>query len=188
MSQPTSVEISKAAQVITSGGVVAYPTESCYGLGCAPDATQAVAHILQLKGRAQDKGMILVADEFAKFEYYLQAVTPNEAAPAHATWPGPFTWLWPKSAACPDYLSGVFNTLAIRVSAHPVVQMLCQEAGSALVSTSANRQGQISLRSSDAVTTEFGSSIDYVLPGEIGAYNKPSEIRDLLSGKLIRAQ
>ncbi len=179
--------ISKAVMMLKQGGVIAYPTESCYGLGCLPDNTEAVERILSIKQRSWEKGLILVADRFDRFTQYLSSVNPSDLELAQSTWPGPATWLFPAKKNCSPLLTGQFDTLAIRVSAHPDVKLLCETLKSAIVSTSANVQGAPTLRAYNAVVAELGSQVNFVLPGNIGKEDRASEIRDLISNKVIRA-
>ncbi|HEY5719640.1 MAG TPA: Sua5/YciO/YrdC/YwlC family protein, partial [Gammaproteobacteria bacterium] len=109
-----------AARAVRRGGVIAYPTEAVYGLGCDPLDAVAVFELLELKGRPVGKGLILIAADFAHLRPFVDEVGPAAMAAVHASWPGPHTWLLPARAATPPWLSGDFDTLAVRVTAHPV--------------------------------------------------------------------
>ncbi|MFT5258619.1 MAG: L-threonylcarbamoyladenylate synthase [Saprospiraceae bacterium] len=181
--------IHKAALILKEGGIIAYPTESCYGFGCLPDNTAGIERILAIKNRSWQKGLILVADELTAFSNYILPLAQIEASAlkrAEASWPGPFTWLFPINAACSPLLKGSFDTLAVRLSAHKMVRKLSEACSSAIVSTSANKQGQPAMVSYDQVMTEFNDQLDYVLEGDIGGDTTASEIRDLLTQQLIR--
>jgi len=166
---------------LARGGVIAYPTESCYGLGCDPRNARAVAAILQLKGRPKSKGLILIGSAPAQFASYL--AEPPAAWPRY--WPGPTTLLLAAARRCPKWLTGRHAKLAVRVTAHPDAARLCHALGMALVSTSANRSGQRALRTAAACRKAFGARV-WVLDGRIGGRGRPSTIIDPASGGVIR--
>lgn len=167
--------------------VIAYPTEAVFGLGCDPDSEQAVNALLALKQRPWEKGLILIAADYAQLAPYIDdaALSDPQRATMFASWPGPVTWVIPARADTPRLLTGRFNSLAVRVSDHPLVQQLCRQFGKPLVSTSANLSGQEPCRSTDEVQQQFGAAFP-VLVGSVGGRLNPSEIRDVLTGKQIR--
>lgn len=177
--------ISEAVQALRNGGVIAYPTESVYGLGCDPTNTESIKRLLAFKQRQRDKGLILIASEFAQLAPYLVDIDERLREPVMASWPGPVTWLWPTSDNVSRWLRGQHDTLAVRVSAHPVAAQLCEKFSGALVSTSANCSGGTPARSAKEVRTLF-PDIDYVLDAEVGGMDRPSEIRDILTGRIVR--
>lgn len=171
---------------VKRGGVIAYPTESCYGLGCDPRNRHAVLKILRLKGRPQHKGLILIAADFRQLESYVIPLDDEQWGKILPTWPGPVTWLLPAANSTPFWLRGRHQTIAVRVTAHPLAARLCQVLGMAVVSTSANRSGQRPARTARECLRLFGSKV-LVLPGRIGRRKRPSTIRDLQTGAAIRA-
>ena len=174
-----------ATRILDQGGVIAYPTEAVYGLGCLPGKRDAVYRLLLLKKRSISKGLILVAafpEQLEKYICYPDASVRNGVL---ATWPGPVTWLLPAKRETPDWIKGSHTTVAVRVSGHPVVRALCREAG-ALVSTSANPEHKLPARTLRKVVEYFGHSLDYIVPGEVGGLTGPTEIRDAVSGEIIR--
>lgn len=181
----TDKAINDAVQVLRSGGVIAYPSESVYGLGCDPANTESIKRLLALKRRQRDKGLILIASDFAQLAPYLVEIDKRLQQPVMASWPGPITWLWPAKENVSRWLRGQHDTLAVRVTAHPLAAKLCQQFGSALISTSANRTGDTPVRTAQEVRGLF-SDIDYILDAEVGGMDRPSEIRDILSGEIIR--
>jgi L-threonylcarbamoyladenylate synthase len=170
---------------LKSGGVIAYATESCYGLGCDPANRNGVRRILQLKGRPQNKGLILIGSDVNQFERYLAAIPAWLIARLGDWWPGPNTLVLATSVRCPHWLKGRHSKLAVRVTAHREAARLCHELGMALVSTSANRSGRRALKSAAACSRCFGSRI-LVLNGRIGQSKRPSRIIDPDSGKVFR--
>ncbi len=183
---PSHWQISQAARCIRRGGIVAYPTEAVFGLGCEPSNPYAVMRLLALKQRRVEKGLILVAASLRQLRPWIIPVPRKLEQHLEASWPGPHTWLLPAAKNCPDWLTGGRDTLAVRVSAHPVVQRLCNTAGCAIVSTSANRAGKLPARSRLQIRLRFPSGIDYCLPGELGGLKQPTRIRDLQTGRVIR--
>jgi len=181
------IDVSEAAAVVNNGGVIAYPTEAVWGLGCDPWNPEAVHRILALKQRPVDKGVILIGATPAQFAPLLAPLSPEQKALLDASWPGPHTWLIPDPEGwVPDWVRGQFDTVAVRVSAHPVVAALCQAAGHPIVSTSANLAGQAPLLTAEAVQAQFGTMLDVVVQGATGGQKTPSKIQDLRSGKLVR--
>ena len=167
------------------GGVIAYPTESCYGFGCDPDNRRAVQRILRLKQRPQKKGLILIASHFRQVARYVQPLTPAEQLKLQQDGAQAITYLLPVKPSCPRWLRGEHDTLAVRMTAHPVAKMLCRSTGSALVSTSANRSGQRPAKTWAECRRLFGESV-WVLPGRVGKRKQPSTIRAWVDGKIVR--
>jgi L-threonylcarbamoyladenylate synthase len=175
-----------AARVVKAGGLIAYPTEAVYGLGCDPRNEAAVRRLLALKRRPMHKGLILIAASFEQLEPFLQPLTEAERTRLTATWPGPHTWLIPTRPGTPRWLRGRHETLAVRVTAHPLAAALCRACRHPLVSTSANRSGRPPARTALAVRRRLGTAIDYLLPGPTGGAAQPTAIRDLRTGKWAR--
>lgn len=167
--------------------VIAYPTEAVFGLGCDPDSEKAVNTLLALKQRPWEKGLILIAADYAQLLPYIDdsALNDQQRARIFATWPGPVTWVIPARPETPRFLTGRFNSLAVRVSDHPLVRQLCRQYDKPLVSTSANLSGQDPCRTSEDVLLQFGQVFP-VLAGSVGGRLNPSEIRDALTGQQIR--
>jgi len=180
-------DLQQAVAALRRGDIVAYPTESCYGLGCDPRRHEAVRRLLALKGRPWDKGFILISDHISRLFPYIGTPSAELADRVLSTWPGPVTWLVPARPLVSRWLRGNHAQLAVRVTAHPGAAALCRHARMALVSTSANRAGRPPARSAAAVRREFGNRIDYVLEGNLGALARPTEIRDGVTGEIIRA-
>ncbi|MGI8474312.1 L-threonylcarbamoyladenylate synthase type 1 TsaC [Pectobacterium brasiliense] len=167
--------------------VIAYPTEAVFGLGCDPDSEVAVNRLLALKQRPWQKGLILIAADFSQLAPYIDdsALSDEQKAVMFSTWPGPVTWVLPAKRTTPQWLTGQFSSLAVRVSDHPLVKELCLRYGKPLVSTSANLSGQPPCRTAQEVSLQFGGDFP-VLVGDVGGRMNPSEIRDVLTGELIR--
>lgn len=178
--------VQRAAQLMLAGGVVAYPTEAVWGLGCDPDNPQAVARLLRLKGRSWRKGLILLADNIEQFAPLVERLDNGLQARLEASWPGPVTWLVPAADLVPEWIRGRFDSVALRVTAHPLAAGLSRAFGGPIVSTSANPQGLPPALSRMRVRHYFGPRLDAVTPGSLGGRDRPSEIRDLLSQAQLR--
>lgn len=180
-----------AARILANGGVVAYPTEAVFGLGCDPWDREAVARILAIKGRPVSKGLILIAADFIQLGPFLAPLAPDRRDEILASWPGPVTWVLPVRRTTPAWLTGRFATLAVRVTAHPLAAGLCRAFGGAIVSTSANRAGRPPARSVLALHRGLGGpaagGIDLIVPGACGGADRPSIIRDGRTGRVLRA-
>jgi L-threonylcarbamoyladenylate synthase len=186
MNTADDTTVQEAARVLRTGGLVAYPTEAVFGLGCDPRNEAALDRLLKLKGRAQEKGLILIAADAAQLEPWIEALPNDAATRVRATWPGPVTWLIPARPGISARLRGAHTSLAVRVTAHPVAAALARAFGGALVSTSANPSGAPPARDLDALRARFGAAIEYYLAGPLGGRERPSEIRDALSGEILR--
>ncbi len=179
------MEAQRIRRFLKRGGVLAYPTESCYGLGCDPRNPAAIRRLLRLKRRSAAKGLILIAAHLRQLQPFISALPPALERKMRAAWPGPHTWLVPAAHDCPAWLRGTHDTIAVRVTAHSGAARLCRMAGMALVSTSANLSGGKSAKTASECRRLFGQRV-WVIPGRIGARRKPSTIQHLVSGEIIR--
>lgn len=180
------LDTASAVGQLREGKVIAYPTEAVYGLGCDPTNEAAALEILALKGRQAKAGFVLIASRFSQLEPWIDDVDEALVERAMSAWPGPVTWLFPRAPQVPDYIAGSHPTVALRITAHGPSRALCDAFGSALVSTSANPSSQEPARSAAQVDAYFGDRIAGILEGSLGDSAKPSEIRDLASGNVIR--
>ena len=186
--------LAHAAEVIRSGGVVAYPTEACFGLGCDPRNAAAVRRILRIKRRSPAKGLIIIADRLSRLRLYVDMEMvcaarhprPQVFDSWRASWPGRHTWLMPAGKHASRWLRGSHRTVAVRVTAHREAAGLCRLARTAIVSTSANRSRRRMLRDAGAVWREFGDEVDCIVAGRIGNANAPSIIRHFETGEVVR--
>ena len=175
-----------AQQALLRGGVIAYPTEGVWGFGCDPWDEVAVNDILAIKGRPVHKGLILVCSDSVLVEPMLAQLPSERRQEILTSWPGPNTWLLPNTLEFPQWISGQHSSVAIRVSAHPLVKQLSELAGGFLVSTSANFSGRPAATNIFQVQKQFKSLVDYVVPGATLNQQGPSTIRDAFTGHQIR--
>lgn len=180
------IRVDRAARILLDGGVIAYPTEAVYGIGCLPDVDESLARVVALKHRSASKGLIVVAWTIEQLEPLADIPGGAIGAEIRRGWPGPRTWIVPARATVSPLVTGGRPTIAVRVSDHPIVRRLCRRTGSALVSTSANRSGSRPARSALAVRRQLGRTVDDVLAGPLGDATRPTEIRDARSGDIIR--
>ncbi|TWT22691.1 tRNA threonylcarbamoyladenosine biosynthesis protein RimN [Luteimonas marina] len=185
---PASSSITDAIAILHRGGLLAYPTEGVWGLGCDPFDEAAVLRLLALKQRPVDKGLILVAATAAQ----LDGLVDWDALPAErrdavlASWPGPHTWIVPATPRVPRWITGDHAGVAIRVSAHPVVAALCEAFAGALVSTSANLAGDPAPRAHDELAPRIRAGVDAIVAGETSGLEQPTAIRDARNGRQLR--
>lgn len=178
-------QIAEAAALLRSGGVLAYPTEAVFGLGCDPDNHAAFEKIFALKQRPPEQGVLLIASDFPQIADWIEA-PPEAIARAQATWPGPYTWIFPRTNRVPEWVAGGHSGIALRITAHPVAAALCRAFGGPIVSTSANVHGQPPARSATEVEAMFSEGLEGVLHGETGGLQRPTPIADAVSGVIIR--
>jgi L-threonylcarbamoyladenylate synthase len=183
--EPTAIPA--AVSALRAGGVIACPTESVWGLSCDPFNEAAVSKLLALKDRDRQQGLILIAAGFDQIEPLIGNLPPERKAAMLATWPGPVTWVVPAHSSVPSWITGERDTVALRVSSHPVAAALCRAFGCPLVSTSANPSGAAPARSEKEVRALFSQGIDALVPGTTGDAAAPTQIRDALTGKVLRA-
>jgi L-threonylcarbamoyladenylate synthase len=145
-----------------------------------------VTRVFELKQRPSGVGVILVAADFAQVSSCIGICPPEAIARAKASWPGPATWIFPRHPSVPDWIVGQHSGIALRVSAHPVVRNLCLAFGGALVSTSANRHNQPPALSMNAVQEAFPEIGDRIVPGALGGLERPTPIRDAITGEILR--
>jgi len=185
---PTQSSITDAVAVLRRGGVVAYPTEGVWGLGCDPFDEAAVLRLLALKQRPVDKGLILVAASATQFDGLVDwdALPPERRDAVLASWPGPHTWIVPATSRVPRWITGGHPGVAVRVSAHPAVVALCEAFAGALVSTSANLAGDPAPRTRRQLAQHISDGVDAIVAGETSGLDQPTAIRDARNGRQLR--
>jgi len=179
------VTLFKAA--FEQGSVFAYPTEAVFGLGCNPLSEAGMNEILRLKIRPVEKGVILIAANFNQVLPYIdwQSIPEAHQQKIQHSWPGPFTWLMPKSERTPDWICGDSDLVAVRVTDHPIVTQMCLAVDSALVSTSANPAGLEPARTAEQIRNYFSDQV-LLIEGALGSQAKPSTISNSLTLEKLR--
>ena len=173
-----------AADVMLGGGVIAYPTEGVYGLGCLPDNITAIERVLEIKRRSPAKGLILIASNVEQFDRWIDPEN-NDRLPDPDPL-RPVTWIVRPTALVPAIITGENPGLAVRITTNPIAAAICSAVDMPIVSTSANVAGRPVARNELIVRRQFGHLVDYVVPGVCGPASGPSEIRDFETGKVLR--
>ncbi|EGU33094.1 L-threonylcarbamoyladenylate synthase [Vibrio scophthalmi] len=178
----------QALTALQQGEVIAYPTEGVFGVGCDPDNPQAIQKLLTLKQRPVEKGLILIAANYQQLVPYIDEsqLTEQQLQTVQATWPGPYTWIMPISDKVSDWVSGQFDSIAVRVTDHPLVQQMCLAFGKPITSTSANLSGLAPCMTTEEVEQQLGDQLVAILRGTTGGRDKPSEIRDAKTLQVLR--
>ena len=189
MHSTQTASITQAVTALKGGGVIAYPTEAVFGLGCDPDNEQAIQQLLDLKQRPASKGLIIIASEVQQLAAFVNPLPAEQWQKVLSTWPGPVTWLMPARESVSPLLTGehgAARTIAVRVTGHPVAKALCEQFTKPIISTSANITNKSPALSVDEVREQFNSQLACIVDGVVNMQARPSEIRDLLSDKVIR--
>jgi L-threonylcarbamoyladenylate synthase len=187
-SMATPLSIEDATERLQQGGVIAYPTEAVWGLGCDPFNERAVHRLLAIKQRPMEKGLILIAGDLDQLRPYLDlaALPSGRLEEVLASWPGPHTWVMPATERTPAWITGVHASMAVRVSSHPTVVALCRAFGGPLVSTSANLSGQPAPLQRAELDPLLLARVDGVSEGETGGLPRATPIRDARTGQQLR--
>lgn len=177
-----------AADIFKQGGILAYPTEAVFGLGCDPTNEQAIKKLLFIKQRSHEKGLILLASNYSQLKPFIdeQAVSAEQLVQIKSRWPAAITQIMPAKTNTSALLTGGRATIAVRITSHADVVSLCQHTQQAIISTSANISGQHTAKTWQQVTQQFGEQVDYLLKGETLGLTQPSKIIDAISGKVLR--
>jgi len=186
----TAINLSNALNALRNQGVIAYPTESVFGLGCDPDCRQAIEKVLQIKKRPAYKGLILIAADIAQLQNYadFSSLNSTQLSAIKESWPGPVTWVIAAQKNLSPLISGDFDSVAVRVSDHPVVQQLCREFCKPLISTSANLSGLPPCTTSRQVRSMFSRQalLESIVDAPVSGLSAPSQIYNGYSGKRLR--
>jgi L-threonylcarbamoyladenylate synthase len=182
---PPAATLQRLRACWRNGGVLAYPTESCFGLGCDPRNVRGLRRLLRLKRRSACKGMIVVAASLEQLHGLIRPLTPEHQRIVRQTRPEPTTFVVPAASGALPGLRGRHRQLAVRITTHRPTLALCRILGP-LVSTSANRAGQPACTTARHCRRIFGQRIT-LADTPTGPHRKPSRIVELLTGKILRA-
>jgi L-threonylcarbamoyladenylate synthase len=162
---PTPASIARAAELLRAGELVAFPTETVYGLGADADRPEAVRRIFAAKGRPADHPVIVHLHDSAQLSDWARAVPSGARKLAIAFWPGPLTLIVPRAARVSDIVTGGQDSVGLRVPAHPVARALLEALGSGIAAPSANRFGRISPTTAQHVDDDLGATVAMILDG-----------------------
>ena len=180
--------MTSAEEAYYQGGIIAYPTEAVFGLGCDPDNSQAIEKLLRIKKRSSEKGLILLAANYSQLLAYIDdsKIPQDKRLNMLSRWPDGITQLVPKNNKLSQLLTGTFSTIAVRLTSQPDVVALCNKINKPIVSTSANLSGQQPAKTWQEVEQRLSEKIDFIIKGNTLGYTQPSKIIDALTGETIR--
>jgi L-threonylcarbamoyladenylate synthase len=185
ISNCTASAIKKAASVLASGDLVAFPTETVYGLGADATNKDGIARIYQVKGRPSDHPLIVHISSHTQLDKWAREVPEYAITLAKTFWPGPMTLVLPKTKLAQDFITGAQDNVALRVPSHPIAQALLiefeKQGGLGIAAPSANRFGKVSPTTAAAVESELGNFLndsDQILDGGTSAVGVESTIID----------
>lgn len=181
--------MSAVFKVFQQGGVIAYPTEAVFGVGCDPDNSQAIKKLLAIKNRSEEKGLILLAGDFTQLLPYLDIsqLSSTQIEQILNRWPNGITQVLPANPNISSLLTGRFNSIAVRITDQPDVVTLCAEANKPIVSTSANFSGNSPAKTWQTLDKKLVEMIDYTLKGDTLSFQQPSTIINGLTGEIFRS-
>ena len=172
-------EIEKAVAILRAGGLVAFPTETVYGLGADASNPDAIRKIFAAKGRPHDHPLIVHLADADQLADWASEIPPAVTKLARKFWPGPLTLILKRSLRVSELVTGGQDTIALRVPSHPVAQALLRRFGGGVAAPSANRFGRVSATTAEHVRREFGGTVDCVLDGGAADVGIESTIVDL---------
>lgn len=178
------MSVTRAAEVLLGGGIIAYPTEGVFGLGCLPDDLQALQRLLSIKRRDAGKGLILIVSAIEQLAGWV--ALPNGCSIPEPDPSNPVTWIVPPGDKAHPIVRGQHSGLAVRITSNPVAAAICRAVDSPLVSTSANLSGKPVARNRFVLRRQFAERVDYIVPGDCGPASGASEIRDLTTNNVLR--
>ena len=186
MSKLLTVE--EGIQALVRQELILYPTEGVYGIGADARNVELAKRICKIKGRPLSKGLIVLADSLDRLQDWILPLTEAQKALMETLDFGfHHTWLVPRTALCPDVLSGDSPDLAVRLTTHPVARALCEGLGAPLISTSANIQGEPAIMSEEDALKFSDYEVTGVVQGGLGGIPQATKIQHIVTGKVYRA-
>jgi len=176
--------LNRLGHAVSAGAVIGYPTDTIWGFGCDPLNFASVAHILQIKNRSPDKGLILLSSRLEFCSPYIE-IDSAQRELLLSPCARPTTWLVSASELCPWWIHGIYSTVAIRLCEHPLLEVLCGQLKAPLISTSANRAGRSTVRNALQLRLQFGAELDCIVTGFNAGSGCPSEIKSLARGTTL---
>jgi L-threonylcarbamoyladenylate synthase len=176
----------QAVKILKEGGIIVYPTEGVYGLGCDPFNETAVLRLLKIKKRSVGKGLILIAASWDQIAGLIK-VKLKKSDIAKMEKGEPTTWIFPASNKAPKWVIGKFKTIAIRVTSHKLTKKICKQFGGPIVSTSANLEAQSPAISFSQLRKEVVVNADFIIKGRTGGLKKPTKICGFVNKEIVRS-
>ncbi len=175
--------VERAVAVLREGGVVAFPTETVYGLGADAENEKAVLRVFEIKGRPIGHPVIVHLADASQIEQWARDVPENAYALAQQFWPGPLTLVLPRTKRASDLVTGAQDTVALRAPSHPIAQEILRAFGGGVVAPSANRFGSVSATRAEHVVADLGDAVDFIVDGGPATIGVESTIVDLTHGE-----
>jgi L-threonylcarbamoyladenylate synthase len=182
---PSDYEISRAAEIFCSGGLVAFPTETVYGLGANAFDERAVARVFEVKGRPRFDPLIVHIADIDWIERLADGFPARARILADRFWPGPLTLVFPKRPAVPDLVTAGCPTVALRIPQHPVAQALLRAADLPIAAPSANAFGRISPTTAAHVREQLGDAVDLIIDGGPCRIGIESTVVEVMEGRVV---
>jgi L-threonylcarbamoyladenylate synthase len=182
---PESDKIKEAVRIIKKGGLVVFPTETVYGLGCNALNKKAVARIFEVKKRDLGKPLLILIGQKGELKKYVKTITPLAKKLIKKYWPGPVTLVFQKSKIIPPAVVAGKDKVAIRLSSNKITQALIRESGLPLIGTSANLSGQNNINSPEEVIKQFRNKVDLIIDGGRTRQGKASTVVDVTGEKPV---
>jgi L-threonylcarbamoyladenylate synthase len=178
-------DVARAAQILRAGGLVAFPTETVYGLGADASNPKAVAHLYAVKRRPADHPVIVHFDGAERAFTWARDIPESARTLAQRFWPGPLTMILKRSALAQDFITGAQDSVGLRVPAHPVAHALLAAFAGGIAAPSANRFGRVSPTTAAHVSADLGADVDLVLEGGPSEVGIESTIVDLSGARPV---
>lgn len=178
-----------ATKIFYQGGIIAYPTEAVFGLGCDPDNELAIHNLLAVKQRPTHKGLILLAANYSQLLPYIDddLLSELQRQTILSRWPNAITQILPAKKDISPLLCGKFDSIAVRITDHEDVVSLCNQTNKPIVSTSANLAGEAPVKTWQEVEAQLGDKVDFIIRGKTSGLLKPSKIINGLTGNILRS-
>ncbi|TES83958.1 MAG: threonylcarbamoyl-AMP synthase [Dehalococcoidia bacterium] len=177
-------QVEKGVSILKEGGVVAFPTDTVYGLGAGIGINSAVERVYRVKERPRHMALPLLLADFSQLDGVAISIPTSVRLLAENFWPGPLTLVLFKADSVPDIVTGGSETVAVRIPTHPIPTALARGVGTAIVGTSANLSGQPSALTAEEAHAQLGDKVDLIIDGECPG-GKESTVVDLTGEKPI---
>jgi len=177
--KPSQPEIERAVELLRTGGVVAFPTETVYGLGADAENADAVRRVYAIKGRPPGHPVIVHVADAEQLDVWAREIPQSARTLAQRFWPGPLTFVLKRTPRASDMLTGGQDTVAVRAPSHPIAQEILRRFGGGVIAPSANRFGTVSATRAEHVAADLGSAVDLIVDGGPTTIGIESTIVDL---------
>ena len=171
-----------AHEVLKGGSIIIYPTEGIYGIGCDAFNQKSVNKVISIKGRSNSKSFIVICSDVIQLKTIINENYVNNQELLAKNF---ITWIVPAHQKCPSWLT-INNTVAVRITDHPVIDNLCNGLNGPIISTSANYSNQSYINDIKKIEVLFDKKVDYIIEGKLGGEIKSSTIKDIVTKEVLR--